>query len=484
MSWSASLAVAVYVVLLVAMLAYGANSFLLVILHARRRRGAPQPPPLPAEADLPHVTVQLPVYNEENVVARLLEAVAQLDWPVDRLHIQLLDDSDDGTAAVAAEVTARLRAEGVDVAHLRRSDREGFKAGALSWGMARTPSDFLAIFDADFVPPPGFLRRAMGWFADPRVAAVQGRWTHLNREWSGLTRIQALAIDGHFGVEQAARCWSGWLLNFNGTCGVWRRAAIEDAGGWSGDTLTEDLDLSYRAQLRGWRLAYDPDLVCPGELPTRLSAFKAQQRRWATGSMQCARKLLGAVWRSEVPTLGAKIQATLHLTHYAIHPLIAATALLSVPCVLFPGMAAEPRDLWALLVPFALAMSGPTLLYGYAQRVLGHPWQTPLRDMALLTLVGIGLAVSNGRAVAVALRGPGGVFERTPKLGLVRRGDRPRRQYRSDGDGLRPLEAGLALYCLAAAVALIWAGVYVIAPFMLLDAAGLGFVAARSATES
>lgn len=477
---------AVYVILLLLMLAYGANSFLLVALHARHRRNAPSAAALPD--DLPCVTVQLPVYNEENVVARLIEAAGALDWPRDRLEIQVLDDSTDGTSEIAAAHVALLKERGIDAHHIRRADRRGFKAGALALGMSESRGEFLAIFDADFVPPRGFLRQAIGRFQDARVAAVQGRWTHLNRGYSSLTSAQALAIDGHFGVEQAARYWQGWLLNFNGTGGVWRRAAIEAAGGWSSDTLTEDLDLSYRAQLAGWQIVYDPDLECPSELPTQLAAFKLQQRRWATGSMQTARKLLPSIWRAPI-ALAAKLQATLHLTHYAVHPLIALTALLSVPCVLLPGVATSPHNLWALLLPFALAMSGPTLLYLYAERVLGEKVHRPARDLATLTLVGIGIAVSNGRAVLAGLRGrrdqSGRTFERTPKLGFVGSNrDSPSRAYRVPSDGLVPFEVALAIYCLAAGMALVWTGVYVIAPFMLLDAAGLAWVAARGVSEA
>ncbi len=477
-----TIAVAFYVVLLLAMLAYGGNCVLLVWIHRRKVAGQPlvRAPEFGHEP-LPAVLIQLPIYNEKNVVGRLLEACAGLDWPADRLHIQLLDDSTDDTPAAAASIVERLRAQGHDISHVRRSHRDGFKAGALAHGLTLQDAPFVAIFDADFVPPAGFLRQAMGRFTDSAVAAVQGRWTHLNRQWSGLTRAQALAIDGHFGVEQTARCAAGWLMNFNGSGGIWRRAAIHDAGGWTADTLTEDLDLSYRAQLRGWRLVYDPELTCPCELPTTLAAFKAQQRRWATGSIQVAIKLLPDIWRAKL-SLGARLQATLHMTHYAIHALIAATALLSVPCVLLPGAAAGV-SLWSLLFPFALAMSGPTILYLYAQRALGQDVRQPLRDLGLLTLVGIGIAVSNAGAVLRAIRQRGGVFERTPKLGVIEHGDTVVRRYSSGPDGLFFLEGGLALYCFAAAVALIWTGVYVVAPFMLLDAAGLTFVALGGRAE-
>ncbi len=469
--WTA-LALTPYLLLLASMLAYSAHSLLLVIVHARSARRLP----VPEWQETPHVVVQLPVYNEENVVVRLLNAAAALDWPRDRLTIQLLDDSTDATSALALPVIQQLQADGVHVQHLRRVDRVGFKAGALADGLQHTDATFCAIFDADFVPPADFLRRAMGHFADPRLAAVQGRWTHLNRDWSRLTRAQALAIDGHFAIEQEARFAAGWCLNFNGSGGIWRRTAIEDAGGWSADTLTEDLDLSYRAQLRGWRLVLDRDLTCPAELPTTLAAFKAQQRRWATGSMQTARKLLPSIWRSDA-TVPAKLAATLHLTHYAVHPLSAATALASVPCVLLPGLIAPPGPLWAVLLPFGLTVLGPTTLYLYARRVLGLPVLAGVRDLGLLTLVGVGLTVSNTRAVLQAFQRPVLAFERTPKLGVVRAGDVVQTRYSVASDGLQVVELGLACYCLGAAIGLVWAGVYAVAPFLLLDAAGLSFAA-------
>jgi len=476
-------AVALYVLLLAGMLVYGLNSVLLVVVH----RFMPEKHSVTrietTRMIVPFVTVQLPVYNEANVVGRLLDAVGALEWPRDRLQVQVLDDSTDDTPEIAARHIARLRDLGVDVTHVRRTDRVEFKAGALREGLATARGEWIAIFDADFVPPPEFLQRAAAQFGDPHLACVQGRWTHLNRCWSPLTRVQALAIDGHFGVEQAARARAGWCLSFNGTAGVWRRAAIDAAGGWSGDTLTEDLDLSYRAQLAGWRIAYDPDLVCPAELPTQLAAFKAQQRRWATGSIQTARKLLPAIWRAR-RSLATKVQATLHLTHYAIHPLIAATALLSVPCVLLPGAAADQQNLWMLLLPFAIAMSGPSLLYLYARRALNVRSPRPYVDLALLTIVGVGIALSNGRAVWDALRGGRRPFERTPKLGVVRRGDAPLRRYRVREDRLARLELALGAYCLAAAVGLLWTGVYVLAPFLLLDAMGLGYVAATGLIEA
>ncbi len=468
-----------YGALLAAMLVYSTNTLVLVLIHWWT--GGRPAPAEPMQGTPPMVTVQLPVFNEESVIERLLVAVSQLEWPKDRLEIQLLDDSTDGTARVAAQVVARLQGQGLQISHLRRTDRKGFKAGALAEGLRTAKGEFIAVFDADFVPPPGFLKGALPRFSDSDVAAVQGRWTHLNREWSALTRAQALAIDGHFGVEQGARCQAGWFLNFNGTAGVWRRSAIDDAGGWTADTLTEDLDLSYRVQLRGWRLIYDPDLVCPAELPIHLAAFKSQQRRWATGSMQCARKLLPAVWRSEASLL-AKVQATLHLTHYAVHPLLAASAILALPCVLSPGAEVGPFSPWSLLIAFALALCGPTILHVYAQRVL-EGRIVPVRDMLMLTVYGIGIAISNTQAVFAAFRGPGGTFVRTPKVGVINRTD-PVGAYRARPDGLRNVEIAVAAYCLGTAVIFAWVGLFEIAPFFVLDAAGFAVVGAVGWAEA
>ena len=277
---------AVYAVCVLGLFVYGVNAYLMVALHLRgRRRPRSTAPPL---AVWPTVTVQLPIYNERYVARRLLEAVGALDYPADRLEIQVLDDSTDETTAIVIETAQTLAGRGLEVVHLHRRERAGFKAGALAAGLKEASGEFIAIFDADFVPPPDFLRRTLPHFADPGVAVVQTRWGHLNRDFSLLTVAQALGIDGHFAVEQAARARSGLFLNFNGTAGVWRRTAIDDAGGWTHDTLTEDLDLSYRAQLRGWRIEYRPEIVCPAELPVLVTGFKSQQRRWAQGSIQTA----------------------------------------------------------------------------------------------------------------------------------------------------------------------------------------------------
>ena len=476
----ALIAACAYGLLVLALLAWGINSVVMVVVHARAQRRAPVAPVAPGAE--PMVTVQLAVFNEENVVGRLIDAVALLDWPADKLEVQLLDDSTDDTPTVAAAPLERLRELGIAVDHVRRTDRTGFKAGALQHGMSRAKGDLLALFDADFVPPPDFLRRAVGRFADPKLACLQGRWTHLNRDYSWLTRAQALAIDSHFAVEQGAREAAGWLLNFNGTAGLWRRAAIVDAGGWSSDTLTEDLDLSYRVQLAGWSISFDPALSCPAELPTALGAFKAQQRRWATGSMQAARKLLPTVWRAPLP-LGTKLHATMHLTHDAVHALMTAVALLALPGVLLPGLVLGPTVAWVLLGLFAATTVGPAIQHAYSQWALGQG-RLRLRDMAALSLLGIGIAPSNARAVWAAFGDEVGTFVRTPKLGSVGRVQRPGRAYRLPGDGLQGVEGLLALYCLLTAVGLAWWGLWAVTPFILLHAAGFATVAAWARAEA
>jgi cellulose synthase/poly-beta-1,6-N-acetylglucosamine synthase-like glycosyltransferase len=369
------------------------------------------------------VLVQLPVWNERDVVERLVAAVGSLDWPRAALRIQLLDDSNDETVVLGARAVARLRAAGIDAEHVRRADRSGFKAGALAHGLALDAAradgaaPFVAIFDADFVPGPDFLRRTVPVLAaDPRLAFVQARWEHLNADQSLLTRAQALGIDGHFAIEQGARAWSGLPLNFNGTCGVWRTAAIAASGGWQHDTLTEDLDLSYRAHLCGHRAAYLLATAVPGELPTTLEAWRAQQFRWAKGSLQTARKLLPTIWRASWPTR-QKVAATLHLTHYLVHPAIVVSMLLSPLAAWYlRGLPAV-----ALACGLGLLLAGlvpPLLLYWQSQRVLRRPWRTLLALPTLMSL-GTGLALNNARAAWQALRGSTSPFVRTPKSGAT-----------------------------------------------------------------
>src|SRR5713101_2403165 len=455
------LASLLYALALLGLLVYGLNAYVMIALHWWTRRSARAALP-PADPPVwPLVTVQLPLYNERYVAGRLLEAAGTLDYPADRLEIQVVDDT-----------TQRLRARGVNVVHVRRTDRTGFKAGALASGLVSARGEFVAIFDADFVPPPEFLRRTIPHFADARVAVVQTRWGHLNRDFSVLTVAQSLGIDGHFGVEQVARCRGHLLLNFNGTAGVWRRAAIEDAGGWAHDTLTEDLDLSYRAQLRHWRILYLPELVCPAELPVVISGFKSQQRRWAKGSIQTALKLLPQVLSSPL-SLWTKYQAFVHLTYYMIHPLMLVVVLLSVPALALGAPAQSATVLVFTSVVFALASIGPACMLIYAQTVLPESgWCRALR-LPTIMVIGVGLAWSTSLAVLSAFWGRDLHFVRTPKFGIGAEGGRWRGKGYAGG---RPwsgvMELGLGFYCAWTAWLVGSHGLYGVLPFMLLYTAG------------
>jgi len=280
--------------------------------------------------DWPKVTIQLPIFNERYVVKRLIKSICRFDYPKGLLEIQVLDDSTDDTFDIAEAVVEEMKEQGIDIVYIHREDRTGFKAGALKEGLKSAKGELIGVFDADFVPNPNFLKETIPYFTDPGVGMLQTRWGHINSNYSLLTRAQSMGIDGHFGVEQASRAWSGFFLNFNGTAGVWRKKTIEDAGGWTADTLTEDLDLSYRAQLKGWKLQFAPDVVCPAEVPVTINAFKSQQHRWAKGSIQTAKKNLGKLFKSDVSLL-VKIQAVLHLTHYMVHPMMLLVVLTSIP---------------------------------------------------------------------------------------------------------------------------------------------------------
>ncbi|MCX7852004.1 MAG: glycosyltransferase [Caldilineales bacterium] len=364
----------------------------------------------------PHVTVQLPIFNEPYVAQRIVTAVAALDYPRERLHIQVLDDSTDRTATLLPALVQRLRREqGVDITYHHRRDRQGYKAGALAAGLSATESEFIAVFDADFVPRPDWLRRTLpALLAHPELAFVQTRWAHLNRQQNLLTTAQALALDGHFVVEQQARSAMGLWQNFNGSGGLWRRAAILDAGGWSADTVTEDLDLSYRAQLKGWRGAYLDDIEAPAELPPLLASYKQQQRRWAQGSTQTLRKLASALWRSRRPWWH-RLYAFFHLGGYAASLPLLALLVLTLPLA---GLPAQP---WPFNLPdgFALVtLLSPLALFALAQyRLSGRSGLRRLWALPILILLSLGISPTLAGAVLAGLRRRGGVFERTPKQG-------------------------------------------------------------------
>jgi glycosyltransferase involved in cell wall biosynthesis len=412
-----------YFGVLAALSALGLHRFQLVLLCRRHRAAisnAPElaGPPL-SDEELPVVTVQLPIYNESTVLRRLLRSVAKMDYPREKLHIQVLDDSTDETHALARAEVERLVSRGYDAVHIHRTDRTGYKAGALAHGLERAKGDLVAIFDADFVTRPDFCRALVGHFRDPKVGMVQARWAHLNRDVSLLTRVQALMLDGHHLVENRARFGAGFFFNFSGTGGMWRRQAIEDAGGWQHDTLTEDLDLSYRAQLRGWRFVYRPDVVSPAELPEDITAVFAQQFRWAKGTVQTARKLLFRVLRADV-SVGKRIEALFHLTPHFAYPLMLLLMVLLLP-VLTTVNVTTWQDSLLFDVPLCMApITSLAAFYMLADTAQGRSRWSALRLLPALIGLGAGLAPRLARAVLEGLTRRSGEFIRTPKQGTNR----------------------------------------------------------------
>ena len=423
---------------------YGIHRLQLVALYYRNREQLAAVAPEPT--DWPMVTVQLPLFNEQYVANRLIDAVCAFDYPPERLEIQVLDDSTDSTQEIVARRVAHHRRRGVQIQHIHRQDRHGFKAGALAAGLAQASGELLAVFDADFVPQPPFLRETVPSFLDPRVGMVQARWEHINRRYSLLTRIQAIFLDGHFAIEHAARFRSGRFFNFNGTAGLWRRQAIREAGGWQHDTLTEDLDLSYRAQLAGWRFVFLPDCKAPAELPVDVNAFKRQQYRWAKGSIQTARKLLGTILRAPIPWQ-VKLEAFVHLTNNAAYMLMLLLSILVFPAM-FLRRGSDPRLLLYLDLPLFLGATGSVILfYVVSQKAVNPMWRQDIRLLPSLMGLGIGLSVNNARAVLSGLFRWGGVFERTPKYRIETTTDTWRqKQYRVAGNFSSQIERALAVY--------------------------------------
>lgn len=472
---------ALYGAAIAILLVYALNLYWLSVRYVKTQRLLPGRPPeatAPPAASWPRVTVQLPVYNEALVVRRLIEACARLDYPSSRLEIQVLDDSTDLTSELIAEQVDALRSHHVDIVHVRRHSRDGFKAGALANGLRFASGDFVAIFDADFVPPPDFLLRTLPTFADPGIGLVQARWGHLNERQSRLTRIQAFGLDTHFAVEQQVRGASDCFINFNGTAGVWRRTCIEEAGGWRSETLTEDLDLSYRAQLAGWRFEFVNDLEVPAELPALTNAYRSQQARWAKGSMQTAVLLLPCVWRSVVP-VRAKIEGSLHLTAHLVFPLVLLAGLLHVPLVLMKEYGVGPGEEYFLLLGLGMfGLAGFFLAQVYAQRSLYPDWQKRLNLFPWFMAGTMGLSISNTRAVCQALAGRRSSFVRTPKQGAAHSRSHPGGSAYSEVriPAIAWWEFLAASYCFAGLVAVIAAGQWAAAPFQALLVWGFGLI--------
>ncbi|MGE3165989.1 MAG: glycosyltransferase [Planctomycetota bacterium] len=492
-----------YVVLLGAMVTYGCHRYWLAYgcfwarrARARRRHAATERGPnlraQPVESvddgiartlgiggaggSWPKVLVQLPLYNEGEVAARLIESAAALDYDRSALEIQVLDDSDDGSEHLVAREVSRWRQLGVPIEHLRRSTRAGYKAGALRAGLERTSAEFVAIFDADFVIPSDFLRRAIAPFADPRVGMVQTRWSYLNEGANLLTRVQAVLLDGHFAVEHCARAAAGRFFNFNGTAGVWRISAIEDAGGWRADTVTEDLDLSVRAWLRGWRFRYLDEVRVPSSLPEAMAAYKVQQNRWVSGSLQTAKQCLPKVWRSSLSRLD-KLDLTLYLTGNLAYLLLFLMALaVPVAVLLRLDQSRAAFVFWADLPFFVFATLSVFVFYG-AARQGRRPGRFFVLRLPLLMALGLGMSLHNTRAILRGLLGQSRVFDRTPKGGLHREARSARRR-----DPVAWLEPLMAIYLTLPALIVLRGWAILSVPSLALFIAGFVIVSWRAPT--
>jgi cellulose synthase/poly-beta-1,6-N-acetylglucosamine synthase-like glycosyltransferase len=448
---------------------YGWHRYYLVYLYMKNRDKAPgrslPPPPL---SQLPRVTIQLPIYNEMYVADRLIDAVCEMDYPRELLEIQVLDDSTDETTDIAELAVRRHASRGFDISYLHRVDRRGYKAGALEAGLRVAKSDFIAIFDADFVPHRDFLHKTLPHFTAANVGMVQARWGHINQDYSLLTKIQSILLDAHFVLEHGGRNRAGCFFNFNGTAGVWRREAIDAAGGWQHDTLTEDLDLSYRAQLLGWKFVFLPDVVSPAEVPVEMNSFKSQQHRWAKGSIQTCMKLLPRILRSQQP-IGVKAEAFFHLTANFNYLLM---SMLSV--LMFPAMYVRYNMGWTemLLIDiplFAAATLSVCNFYIVSQRELYPDWRTRLKYLPFLMSIGIGLCVNNTRAVLEALFHKESEFARTPKYGIERDSDEwAGKKYHQTVGVQSIIELALGLYFTGTVFYALINQIYGTLPFLML----------------
>jgi cellulose synthase/poly-beta-1,6-N-acetylglucosamine synthase-like glycosyltransferase len=468
----------VYFVALALLVVYGLHRYQLTWLYRKHKRDAPPAGILPP--DLPVVTVQLPLFNERYVAPRLLEAIRRLDYPRDRLEVQVLDDSTDDTARVLEPVIARMCTEGFDIHHLRRTDRRGYKAGALAAGLTQARGEFIAIFDADFVPEPDFLRRLMPYFTEPKIGMVQARWGHLNDDYSLLTKLQSIYLDAHFIIEHLARNRSGRFFNFNGTAGMWRRSCLVSAGGWQSDTLTEDLDISYRAQLRGWKFVFVPDVIAPSELPAEMTSFRQQQHRWAKGSVQVARKLLREILASRQPWK-VKVEAWFHLTNNFAFLLMAFFSLALLPSMLLRRQLGWETSAWLELAIFVLATPSAVLFYMTSQRATKRRGWRSLMYVPLLMALGTGLALNNSRAVLEALFGRCVEFKRTPKHGMEGRvGTWTDKIYTGRLDLVVLGEITMVVYFAVAVHFALTRGLYLAVPFLLIFLSGFLFVSLMS----
>jgi len=472
LSWFDWVVLIPYFTLLVILGIYGMYRYEVIRLYYKHRKKLPKEPPARFE-QLPRVTIQLPLYNERYVVERLLEEVSKIDYPRDRLQIQVLDDSTDETRVVAERLVGQHRAQGLPIEYLHRDHRLGYKAGALQEALQTTTGEFIAIFDADFLPPPDFLQRMIHFFTDPAVGTVQARWSYVNREYNLLTEVQSMLLDGHFVLEHAARHGSGMFFNFNGTAGILRRRMIEDAGGWEWDTLSEDCDLSYRAQLKGWKFVYVPSVDCPSELPVDMFDFQVQQGRWAKGLMQTGQKMLPRIFRAPIP-FRTKLEAVFHLTPNLSYPL-----MVLISALLLPVMIVRFYMGWFQMVVLDLPLIVATFLslclfYVLAQRELfPKGWKRAVFLLPALLAAGVSLTIVNTRGVLEAILGVPSSFTRTPKFAVRKpAGHSARLEYRRRSGWLPFVEIAIGAYFLATAAYAIDSYNFFALPFLLLFMAG------------
>lgn len=457
---------------------FGCHGFIMIYYHRKYKTVNPSFKNEPSIDSV--VTIQLPLYNEMYVAERLINAVCEIDYPKDKLEIQVLDDSTDETTGIVHKAVEQKKNEGFDIIHVKRDSRKGFKAGALKEAMKTAKGEFIAIFDADFIPHKNFLKKTLSFFTDSNIGMVQTRWEHLNGDYSILTKAQALALDGHFVIEQSVRNKAGFFINFNGTGGVWKKECIEDAGNWHDDTLTEDLDLSYRAQLNGWKFIFLKDFTSPAELPSEINALKSQQFRWTKGAIETAKKILPQVWKSKIP-LRVKLQSTFHLTNNLVFPFILLAAILNVPLI-FVKNSGSYEAYFAIMSLFVLAFISSFLFYLYSQKDIRTDWRKKIVLFPLFMAGSMGFAVNNSRAVIEGLLNRKSEFVRTPKFKVINEKDSLMgNKYLNTKIGLSVVvEVIMALYCLVGIASSIYFLEIAALPFQILFFTGFSFVAFTS----
>jgi len=464
-----------YIGSLIILFTFGSHGFIMIYYYLKHRHKRDD---LSARLkDFPIITLQLPVYNEMYVIERLIKTVCEIDYPIDKLEIQVLDDSTDETTEICENLVKEYRLRGFDISLIHRGDRTGYKAGALKEGLKTCKGEFVGIFDADFIPRTNFLQVTMPFFNDPKIGMVQTRWEHLNRAYSMVTQIQALALDGHFVIEQQVRNKAGYFINFNGTSGIWRKSCIFDAGNWEADTLTEDLDLSYRAQLKGWKFRYLTDFTTPSEVPSEIHSLKSQQFRWTKGAIETARKMLFRVWGSKIP-FKTKIMCTFHLTNNIVFPFILLACLLNLPIVLIKNTGAYDTYFMFMSV-FVLAFIASFLFYLYSQKDVYEDWRSRVLLFPVFMSGSMGFAINNTKAVFEALINKKSEFVRTPKYGIEGHKDTWKdKKYVQKKIKLSViLESLVALYSFACViVSLVTLQISAI-PFQLMFSFGFGLVA-------